>query len=261
MMIYMTDKNGSGQRYTEEFRSEEKPMKASNVKSREDWLAARVALLEKEKKLTRLNDELTRERQALPWVKITEDYKFDGPSGRVGLLNLFGDSHQLVVYHFMFGAEWTEGCKSCSFWADTYNGTVEHLAARDVALLAISRGPLDKLNAFKKRMCWTFDWYSSAPSNFNRDFDVSCDPADIESGDVTYNFHKAQHPMEESPGLSVFVRDDDGAIYHTYSTYGRGLDAMNGAYRMLDLVPMGRNEGDLPFTMSWLRHRDRYGAD
>ncbi|MBX2803712.1 MAG: DUF899 domain-containing protein [Myxococcales bacterium] len=227
------------------------------VVSSEDWLAARRDLLAKEKELTRLRDEISAARRALPWVEITTEYVFDTPDGPVTLAQLFGEHDQLVVQHFMFGTDWEEGCVSCSFWADSYSGTTEHLAHRDVRFVAISKAPLPKLLAYKQRMGWDFDWFSSANNHFNEDFNVTF-PADVrERGEVFYNFAPSQFPSEEAPGVSVFARRD-GRIFHTYSAYSRGLDLLNSAYNYIDLTPKGRDEASLEWPMAWLRRRDQY---
>ena len=229
-----------------------------SIASREEWLDARVRLLQREKELTRLRDEISRERRALPWVPVTANYRFDGPAGEVSLADLFASRSQLLVYHFMFGPTWDEGCPSCSFWADNFDGVGIHLAHRDVALVAVSRAPFQKLDAYRRRMGWSFPWYSSANGTFNYDFDVSFTPEQQERGG-TYNFAPSEHPDEELPGLSAFVKEE-GAIYHTYSTYARGIDPFNAAYQLLDLAPRGRDEDGLPWTMAWLRRHDQYSA-
>jgi predicted dithiol-disulfide oxidoreductase (DUF899 family) len=225
--------------------------------SREEHRAARLELLAREKQLTRLRDELAAERRRLPWIRLDKTYEFDGPDGRVTLHDLFGDSSQLVVYHFMMGPGWVEGCPICSFWADNFDGTQVHLAHRDAAFVAVSRAPFPEIEAYRQRMGWSFRWVSSAPSDFNFDFGVSSTPEHPAAGGE-YNFRHADTPMEESPGLSVFARDDAGQIFHTYSTYSRGLEPINGAYQLLDLAPKGRDEQDLPWTMAWLRRHDSY---
>ncbi len=228
------------------------------VVSRDEWLKARLALLEKEKAFTRERDALSAERQAMPWVEITKDYRFDTEDGPKSLGDLFGDHSQLVVFHFMFGPDWDAGCKSCSFWADNFDRNVVHLAARDVTMMAVSRAPLEKLKAFKKRMGWSFDWASSNGSDFNYDFDVSFTPQAREKGEIRYNYGPSQFPADEAPGISVFSKEADGRIYHTYSTFARGLDMMNAAYHYLDLVPRGRDEKSFDMPMTWLRLRDEY---
>lgn len=222
-----------------------------------EWRAARLRLLKREKELTELRDELARERRELPWVPVTHDYRFAGPTGEVSLKDLFAGRGQLLVYHFMFGPEWDEGCPSCSFWADNFDSIGVHLAHRDVSLVAVSRAPYAKLEAYGRRMGWSFPWYSSSDSAFNFDFGVSFLPGQREGSE--YNFRPVD-PLEgeeERPGLSAFVMED-GAIYHAYSTYARGLDGFNGAYQLLDLAPRGRDEVGLPWTMAWLRRHDQY---
>jgi predicted dithiol-disulfide oxidoreductase (DUF899 family) len=232
-------------------------MPQPKIVSREEWLAARKALLAREKEFTRARDALSAERRALPWVKVEKTYMFDGPDGRESLSGLFAGRSQLLAYHFMYGPGWEEGCKSCSFWADNYNGIDIHLAHRDVTLVAASRAPLAALEAYKKRMGWSFKWVSSLGSDFNADYHVSFTP-EQQAGPVDYNYEMRTFPSEEAPGVSVFAKDEAGAVYHTYSTYARGLDMLNGAYHLLDLVPKGRDEQNLPYGMAWLRHRDRY---
>jgi predicted dithiol-disulfide oxidoreductase (DUF899 family) len=228
------------------------------VVSPQDWLAARRDLLAKEKEFNRLRDELSAERRELPWEKVEKDYVFDGTDGRETLPRLFDGRSQLVVYHFMFAPEWEGGCKSCSWWADNFERNVIHLAQRDVTMVAISRAPLAKLEAFKKRMGWTFKWLSAAGNDFAYDFHVSFRPEPGRPGEIDYNYRWRKSSMSDLPGISVFFRDDDGAIYHTYSTYERGVDMMNAGYHYLDLVPKGRDEDGLPHTQSWVRYRDSY---
>ena len=227
------------------------------VESREQWKIARKDLLEKEKELTRLRDEVSRQRRALPWVEVTRPYVFEGSEGQVSLLDLFNGHSQLIVYHFMYGPDWEEGCPSCSFWADNFEGIPVHLAHRDAALVAVSRAPYEKLAAYRNRMGWTFPWYSSLESDFNFDFQVSYTHEQVDSGSAEYNY-KETGVMEELPGVSVFVRGEDDHIYHTYSTYARGLDMLNGAYHYLDILPKGRDESELLWTMAWLRRHDQY---
>lgn len=236
-------------------------MTRNEVVTQDQWLEARKALLAKEKAFTRARDELSRERQAMPWVKVEKDYVFDGPDGKVSLAELFGSASQLIVAHFMFGPNWEEGCPSCSFWADGYDPMVVHLAARDVAFAAISRAPLDKLEAYKQRMGWAFHWVSSLGYDFNQDFGVSFSEDELASGNVAYNYKTGPFPVTEAPGLSIFYKDSTGDIFHTYSCYARGLDMMNTAYHLLDLVPKGRDESELPFTMAWVRRNDSYNED
>lgn len=227
------------------------------VVDREVWLAARLAHLDDEKAFTRQRDDLARRRRALPWLEVTEDYRFTGPDGDLGLLDLFDGRGQLLVYHFMLGPGWDEGCPSCSFWADNYDGTEVHLAARDTTLVAISRGTLPEIESYKQRMGWSFPWFSSHGSTFNSDMGVSARQADIDAGVALYNYGTQQAYGEESPGISVFARRDD-RVFLTYQTFARGLDMVNGAYHMLDLTPKGRDEDHLPFTMAWLRRHDAY---
>jgi predicted dithiol-disulfide oxidoreductase (DUF899 family) len=212
--------------------------------------------LAKEKEFTRLRDQLSAERRELPWAKVDKEYVFDTVDGKKTLADLFDGRSQLFVYHFMYGADWEEGCKSCSFWADNYDGIVVHLAHRDVTLISISVGPLDKLEAYKKRMGWSFTWASSADNDFNRDYHVTFTSDEVAKGEMYYNWKMTRFPSEEGPGISVFCKDDVGNVFHTYSTYGRGLDMLNGAYHMPDLVPKGRDEQDLSYGMEWLRHKD-----
>ena len=233
-------------------------MPPHRVVSREEWIEARKAHLDHEKEYTRARDRLSAERRALPWVRVEKAYSFDGPNGQVTLADLFKGRSQLVVQHFMFAPDWDEGCKSCSFWADGFERMIPHLAARDTTLVAISRAPLQKLNAFRHRMGWTFDWLSSAGNDFNYDFAVSFTPEQIKSGAARYNFGTAGWGSEEAPGLSVFYRDERSDIFYTYSTFARGLDMMNAAYHYLDLTPLGRHEDGLPYPMDWVRHRDQY---
>jgi predicted dithiol-disulfide oxidoreductase (DUF899 family) len=233
------------------------------IVTREEWIAARKALLAEEKAFTRRRDELAARRRALPWVRVEKDYAFDGPDGRQSLAQLFAGRSQLVVYHFMFDPDWELPCKSCSFWADNFDRTVEHLKQRDVTLVAVSRAPLAKLDAFRKRMGWGFKWVSSGGSDFNRDFQVSFTPEQQAKGEAFYNYaplDPSARAMTELPGISVFCQDADGAVCHTYSCYARGIDMMNAAYHYLDLVPKGRDEDGLPWPMAWVRYRDSYGA-
>jgi predicted dithiol-disulfide oxidoreductase (DUF899 family) len=233
-------------------------MQPHKIVSRQEWMEARRALLAREKEFTRTRDRLNEERRALPWVKVDKTYAFEGHDGRKTLADLFKGREQLVVQHFMFAPEWTEGCKSCSFWADGFERMIPHLAARDTTLVAVSRAPFAKLESFKQRMGWTFDWYSSAPSDFNHDYAVSFTPDQIKSGAKIYNFGTSGFGVEEAPGISVFYRDAAGSIFHTYSCFARGLDMMNAAYHYLDLTPLGRHEEGLPYPMDWVRLRDQY---
>jgi predicted dithiol-disulfide oxidoreductase (DUF899 family) len=228
------------------------------VVSQADWLVARKELLRKEKELTRLRDNLSRQRRELPWEKVEKQYVFDGPKGKEALADLFDGRSQLIVYHFMFGPEWQEGCPSCSFNMDHTDGALVHLAQRDVTFLAVSRAPLSKIEAFQKRMGWRFKWVSSNQNDFNRDYHVSFTKDEMATGKVDYNYEMQEFPSEEAPGYSVFYKDSSGNIFHTYSAYARGTEIALGTYNYLDLVPKGRDEDSLPFTMAWVRHHDRY---
>jgi predicted dithiol-disulfide oxidoreductase (DUF899 family) len=229
------------------------------IVSHERWLAARKALLAREKELSRQRDELARQRRALPWERVDKRYVFDAPGGERTLAELFGRASQLVVYHFMYGPESEVGCPHCSFWADHYDGMGWHLPQRDVSFVCISRAPLAKIEAFRKRMGWNFAWVSSGRTDFNRDLLVSFTPEEIRSGSAEYNYAPGPGPAADREGLSVFFKDADGAVYHTYSTYARGIDLLNGTYNVLDLVPKGRDEDKLPWVQAWVRHHDQYG--
>jgi len=223
------------------------------------WLAARKALLAREKEAMRLQDEIARERRALPWERVRTEYVFDAPEGRRSLSELFEGRRQLIVQHFMLGPGWEQGCPSCSYMADHTDGMTVHLAHRDVSFVAVSRAPIAEIERFKSRMGWKFRWVSSSANGFNRDFRVSFDPEDRVDGEVDYNYHRTSFPGSEAPGISVFVKNDGGEVFHTYSTFGRGVEAMMGTYRMLDLVPKGRDEReDAGNRMEWVRHHDRY---
>ena len=228
------------------------------VASHEEWLTARTEFLTKEKEFTRLRDELSRQRRELPWEKVEKRSEFDSTSGKVTLSDLFDGRSQLIVYHFMLGPGWQEGCPSCSYLADHYDGATIHLANRDTTLVVVSRAPLAEIEAFKKRMGWKFRWVSSYGSDFNFDYHVSFTPEEKEKGEVEYNYTKTAFFSEEGPGASVFAKDSAGEVFHTYSSYARGLDILVGTYNFLDLVPKGRDEDSLAFTMSWVRHHDRY---
>jgi predicted dithiol-disulfide oxidoreductase (DUF899 family) len=230
----------------------------SKVVSEAEWLTAREEYLTKEKEFTRLRDELSRQRRELPWKKVEKQYLFDGPNGQETLGGLFGKRSQLIVYHFMFGPGWSEGCKSCSLLADHFDGAAVHLANRDVTLAVVSRATLPEIEAFKKRMGWRFKWVSSFANDFNYDYHVSFTKEEMAKDKVYYNYDMMEFPSDEAPGASVFCKDGTGDIFHTYSTYARGLDILVGAYNFLDLVPKGRDEDGLAFTMSWVRHHDRY---
>ena len=228
------------------------------VVSREQWLVARKKLLAREKQFTRERDIIAAERRQLPWVKVEKNYVFDSPSGKKSLPDLFNGKSQLIVYHLMFGPEWQEACPSCSFNMDHTDGALVHLAQRDVSFAAVSRAPISKIEAFKKRLGWKFDWVSSYGNDFNYDYHVSFTPKQMAKGKVEYNFDLVAFPGTEAPGISVFHKDKDGNIFHAYSAYARGTESTMNAYNYLDYVPKGRDEGSLRFTMSWLRHHDRY---
>jgi predicted dithiol-disulfide oxidoreductase (DUF899 family) len=248
------------------------------IGTREQWLKQRLELLDAEKELTRCSDELARRRQALPWVRLEQDYRFDTDAGEASLADLFAGRSQLLVYHFMFGPDYSAGCPSCSMIADGFNGFHVHLANHDVSLMAVSRAPLARLQAYKRRMGWTFPWASSRGGAFNFDFDVAFTEEQQRKGEIEYNYARGGHAMDattevpepvakfaaacgtdaptytrDRPGMSAFVRRD-GAIYHCYSTYARGLDGLWGAYQWLDRAPLGRNEGGI-----WWRRHDEYG--
>ena len=235
-------------------------LSASNhqIVDRAAWLEAHRAQLVKEKAFTRQREAMAESRRELPWLELTEPYIFDTPDGETNLAGLFGGRSQLVVYHFMFGPDWEEGCPSCSYLADHFDGAIVHLNHRDVSMVVASRAPLDKLEGYRKRMGWRFKWLSSLGSDFNGDYHVSFADEEIAGGAVYYNYRMGQFPSEEAPGLSVFHKHANGDIFHTYSAYARGLDMLIGAYNLLDLVPKGRDEAGLSFTMEWLRRHDRY---
>lgn len=230
------------------------------VTSRDEWKKQRVELLAAEKEFDRLRDALSEKRRTLPWVEVEEDYGFEGADGPTRLNDLFGANSQLIVYHFMFGADWEQGCPSCSFWADNFNGVEAHFAARDAGFAVVSIAPFAKLAAYKQRMGWDFNWVSSAGNSFNRDYAVSFSDEEQKSGATLYNFETSTFPASEAPGISVFVRDEEGKIYHSYSTYARGLDMLNGAYHYMDLLPKGRDEDALPYPMSWVKRHDDYAG-
>ena len=226
--------------------------------SHPEWLAARRAFLAKEKEFTRLRDELSHQRRALPWESVEKRYEFDSANGKVALADLFNGRSQLIVYHFMFGPDWQEGCPSCSFVSDHFDGTLVHLANRDTTLAVISHAPFAQIEAFQKRMGWKFPWVSSFASDFNFDYHVSFTPEERASGKVEYNYAVGEFPSEEAPGFSVFAKDAAGEVFHTFSSFGRGVDILMGTYNYLDLVPKGRDEDGLAHSMAWVRHHDRY---
>jgi predicted dithiol-disulfide oxidoreductase (DUF899 family) len=243
-------------------------MDQHRIVSHDQWIAARKDFLAKEKEFTHLRDELSRQRRDLPWERVEKNYIFDGPNGKESLGDLFAGKSQLIVYHFMFAPDWDAGCKSCSFWADNFERLPVHLKHRDVTLVAISRAPFAKLDAYRKRLGWSFKWLSSAGNDFNFDYQVSFRPEAIAKGEIEYNYGKVELAAQDLPGISVFYKDGKGDIFHTYSCYARGIDLMNNAYQYLDLTPKGRDEGDGMAQrvaglgdmqrMSWLRRNDEY---
>ncbi|HLV86981.1 MAG TPA: thioredoxin family protein [Candidatus Sulfotelmatobacter sp.] len=231
---------------------------ASKVTSHEEWVAARKGLLKKEKEFTRLRDELSRLRRQLPWERVEKKYVFHGSHGDLTLADLFDGRSQLVVYHFMLGPGWKEGCPSCSYLADCFDPAAVHMAQRDTTLAVVSRAPLAEIESFKKRMGWKFPWVSSFDTDFNYDFQVSANKDELAGGKVYYNYEQTEFPSEERPGASVFFKKG-GEVFHTYSTYARGLDILIPTYNFLDLTPKGRDEENMkPHAMAWVRHHDRY---
>ena len=232
-------------------------MTTNVARSKDEWIAARKQLIVKEKELTRLRDAISAERRALPWLPVEKAYRFHGPKGQQTRAELFDGRSQLAMYHLMFAPEWEAPCKSCSFWADSFAGMPVHLAHRDVTFVAVSRAPLHKLQSYASRVGWDFPWLSSEGSDFNYDFNVSFRSEDLESGKAIYNYGPLPYKNQDMPGVSVFAKDSRGAVFHTYSTYSRGIDALNVGYQYLDLVPKGRGEAKGE-AMKWLRRRDEY---
>jgi predicted dithiol-disulfide oxidoreductase (DUF899 family) len=228
------------------------------IVSQDEWLAARKALLAKEKEFSKQRDELSAARRTLPWMKVDKPYVFETPDGKQTLADLFGGKSQLIVYHFMLGPGWKDGCPSCSYLADHFDGANIHLAQRDVTLVVVSRAPLAEIEAYKKRMGWKFKWVSSYGSDFNFDYQVSFTKEDQAKEEVYYNYTTGRFPSEEAPGLSAFAKNDAGEVFHTYSSYARGLDILIGAYNFLDFAPKGRDETALPYSMAWVRRHDEY---
>ena len=228
------------------------------IVSKNEWIKARKVLLQKEKKFTELRDQLSQQRRDLPWVAVDKEYVFDGPNGKQNLSDLFDGRSQLIVYHFMYGPNWDAGCPSCSFWADNFNEIVVHLNQRDVTMIAVSRAPYSKIDAYKKRLGWDFNWVSSFDTDFNRDYYVSFTEEELEKKEGFYNFTIQDPSVSELPGVSVFYKDSSGKIFHTYSAYARGIDIMNNTYNYLDLVPKGRDEDSYDFPMAWVRRHDEY---
>jgi predicted dithiol-disulfide oxidoreductase (DUF899 family) len=226
--------------------------------SHDEWIEARKQFLAKEKEFTRLRDELSRERRELPWERVEKQYVFEGPGGKETFPSLFDNRSQLIVYHFMFGPGWSEGCPSCSYLADHFDGMTIHLAHRDVTFAVVSRAPYAQIAAYKKRMGWRFHWVSSFGTDFNYDFHVSQTEKEKASGKAEYNYTTMEFPSEERPGASAFYKDASGDIFHTYSTYARGLDILVGTYNFLDMAPRGRDEDGLKHSMAWVRHHDKY---
>jgi len=234
-------------------------MEPHKVVSHDEWIAARKAHLAEEKAFSRARDALARKRRELPWEKVQKNYAFDTAQGKQSLADLFGGKTQLIIYHFMLGPGWEAGCPSCSFLADHFDGAVVHLAQRDVSFVVVSRAPLSEIEAFQRRMGWRFKWVSAFGSDFNSDYQVSFTPEEKASGKVFYNYEFIDSfPSEERPGASVFYKNAAGEMFHTYSTYGRGLDILLGTYNFLDLAPKGRDEDGLAWSMAWVRHHDRY---
>ena len=233
-------------------------MERPEIVSHDEWIEARKRLLAKEKAFTRQRDALSAERRKLPWERVEKNYLFDGPKGQESLAALFEGRSQLIVYHFMYGPDWDEGCKSCSFIADHFDPAIVHLEHRDVSMVAVSKAPLPTLEAFRKRMGWTFKWVSSSGNDFNSDYHVSFTQAEIDDGTAYYNYDKQGFPSTEAPGASVFYKNEKEEVFHSYSVYQRGLDMFITAYHYLDLVPKGRDEADLSYSMEWLRLHDDY---
>lgn len=232
-------------------------VKEHKVVSEREWLSARRRLLSKEKQFSQARDRLNRGRRALPWVKVQKEYVFESPEGKETLAELFSGKSQLVVYHFMFGPGWDEGCPHCSFWADHYDGVNYHLGQRDTTLVVVSRAPLKEIKPFKKRMGWHFKWVSSNQTDFNFDFNVSFTPEQLRSGKVFYNYANEAMRIDEREGVSAFYKDSKGEVYHTYSSYARGIDLLNTTYNFLDLTAKGRNENPEQ-PQDWVRHHDKY---
>lgn len=234
-------------------------IKPHKVVSHDEWIEARRQFLKKEKEFTKLRDRLNEERRALPWEQVKKEYSFDGPSGKRTLADLFNGKSQLVVWHFMFGPDWQQGCSHCSFWADGWNGVTEHLKHRDTEMIAISQAPLSKIEPFKRRMGWSFNWMSSANTDFNFDYQASTRPEELKAKKVLYNYQEMEPFSDQMHGCSTFYKDDNDDIFHTYSTYARGVDMLNVAYQFLDLTAKGRDEDwSQEHSSGWVRHHDRY---
>jgi predicted dithiol-disulfide oxidoreductase (DUF899 family) len=233
-------------------------MEQHRIVSQEEWTAARKAHLAEEKAFTKARDALRKKRYELPWVRVDKNYVFDGPNGKQTLADLFGGKSQLIVYHFMLGPGWEAGCPSCSYLADHFDGAAIHLAQRDVSFVVISRAPFPEIEKYQRRMGWKFKWVSSFGSDFNHDYQVSQSAEEKAKGKAYYNYETTTFPSEERPGASVFYKNDTGELFHTYSTYGRGLDTFVGAYHLLDIAPKGSDEDGLKFSMAWVRRHDEY---
>ncbi len=229
------------------------------IVSKDEWLAARSALLKKEKEFTVLRDKLGQQQRDMPWVSVDKEYLFVGPNGKQTLSDLFDGRTQLIVYHFMYDPNWDAGCPSCSFWADNFNGIVVHLNQRDVTMIAVSRAPYSKIEEYKKRMGWNFKWVSSYDNDFNFDYHVSFTPKELSEKKAFYNYNLQDTHSPEREGVSVFYKDTAGHVFHTYSAYARGIDGLNVAYHYLDLVPKGRDEDGHEFPQFWVRRHDEYG--
>jgi predicted dithiol-disulfide oxidoreductase (DUF899 family) len=231
-------------------------LKNHPVVSHQQWLAARTAFLAKEKEFTHLRDELSEQRRELPWEAISKEYVFEGANGKQKLSELFDGRSQLIVYHFMFDPSWEAGCPHCSFWADNFNSVIVHLNQRDVTMIAVSRAPYKKLAAYEKRMGWNFKWFSSSETDFNFDYGVSFTAEELANKEAVYNYGTQNPGNAEREGVSVFYKDPNGGLFHTYSAYARGIDIVNTAYNYMDLLPKGRDEGDR--TQFWVRRHDEY---
>ncbi len=239
-------------------KKEEEVLDNHKIVSQSEWMEARKDLLVKEKEFTILRDQLNQKRRDLPWVQVNKEYVFDGPDGKQNLSELFDGRSQLIVYHFMFGPSWDAGCPSCSFWADNFNKIIIHLNQRDVTMIAVSRATYDKIAAYQKRMGWDFNWISSYDNEFNFDYHVSFTQEELAKKETFYNYVAQDTGVSEKEGVSVFFKNHSGQIFHTYSTYARGIDMLNVAYNYLDLVPKGRDEEGHEFLQSWVRRHDEY---
>jgi len=228
------------------------------VVSKDEWIEARKVLLKKEKEYTKLRDQLSKQRRDLPWVAVDKEYVFNGSNGKESLSDLFDGRNQLIIYHFMYDPNWDVGCPSCSFWADNFNNIIVHLDQRDVTMIAVSRAPYSKIDAYKKRMGWDFKWVSSFDTDFNFDYTVSFTQEELAKKKAFYNFISQDPRISEREGISVFYKDSSGKIFHTYSAYERGIDILNNTYNYLDLVPKGRDEDGYDFPMAWVRRHDEY---